>query len=195
MLFTDTPNPLVIASLSALAADRDDTRACGAQRFQIPIAVLAYDPEAIVVQERCKLLWESIAQRGASNLGVFFLAFVPAFEACQMQDLRDVIIDLGCRHAHFVPIRVVKGWPVFFLGVRFKREEEARSRFGVGEQRVACLKGEQSLVLEVCAHALQQCLLFRVGYKSLKCIAGEKDQAKVLLKVKGASVTFHPTNR
>jgi hypothetical protein len=79
---------------------------------------------------------------GASNLGVLFLAFVPAFVACQVHDLRDVIVDLCCRHAHLVPIRVDKGWPVFFLAVGFKGDKEARSRFGVGEQRVAGLEGK-----------------------------------------------------
>jgi hypothetical protein len=47
----------------------------------------------------------------------------------------------------------------------------------------------------VYAHALHQRLLLGIGYKGLKRIAGEKDQAKVLMEVKGASVTFHPTYR
>ena len=59
--FTDTHDTLVIAPLRALSADRDDTRARGGQRFQIPIAVLAYDHEPVVVQQRRKLLWEGIA--------------------------------------------------------------------------------------------------------------------------------------
>lgn len=144
----------VRAPVCALAAHYNDTRACGGQRLSMPIAVLPYDAEAIVVQQRRKLLREGIAQRGARDLGVFFLARVPAFVTCQMHDLRDMVIYPRCRHAHLVSIRVDKGRPVLFLVVRFKGDKEARSSLGVGEQGVACLEGKQPLVMEVCAHAL-----------------------------------------
>src|SRR5688572_18816877 len=44
-------------------------------------------------------------------------------------------------------------------------------------------------------HALYQCRLISIGQKGLKRVAGQKDQAELLTKVKRSSVTFHPTRR
>jgi hypothetical protein len=58
----------VRSALGAFAADHDDARASRAQGLAVPVAVVARDGEAVVVQQRRELLREGEAQRDARAL-------------------------------------------------------------------------------------------------------------------------------
>ena len=131
-----------LSPLRALAADYDDASADGGQQLKIPISVLPYDAEAIVVQQRRKLLREGVAQRDARDLGVLLLALVPASVGRPVQDLSDMVVSPCFRQAHLASAAVDEGRPIFFLLVDLEVSKLPFSRLGVGEERVARLEGK-----------------------------------------------------
>lgn len=61
----------------------------------IPVAVLAVDGEAVVVEEGGELLGEVVAKGFVSDVGPFFPALVPTFVKGESENLGDGIVCLG----------------------------------------------------------------------------------------------------
>src|SRR5215212_3308622 len=168
-------NATICSPLCALAANHDNTGAGGAQRLKIPIAILPYDCEAIIVQQRRKLLREGVAHGDAGDPGLFLLARTPAPVGRPVQDLSDMIVDLCPRYAHDAPAAVDVARPTRFLlaGFEVGPELAVATRCIGAPARIASFEGKQAIVVQMRAYALQQRLLIGARQKCLKGVTGQ----------------------
>src|SRR5690349_703443 len=110
--------------IGALTAYGDDAWARGTQRLVIPVSILAFNTESIVVQQRREFLREGIAQCRAGDFCLFFFAIVPTLLTFQMQDLPNMVIHLGDRFPHLVSIDVDIGRSLFSPRTGFQERKE-----------------------------------------------------------------------